>query len=49
VIGELIEQTIVWKDDEVCPYCVDCLVGQRNWKIAVQRSRFVSCDVIAGG
>jgi hypothetical protein len=49
VIGELIEQTIEWKGDEGCPYCVDKLLGQRNWKLAVQGSRFVRCDVFAGG
>jgi len=39
----------VWKRDEGCPYYMDCLVGQRNWKFTVQRSRFVSCDVVARG
>ena len=43
------EQTIVWKGDEGCPYCVECLVEQRNWELAVQRSGFVRCQVIARG
>jgi len=45
----MVMQTIVWKGDDGCSYCVDCLVGQRNWKLAVQRGRFVSCDVVARG